>query len=86
MTVLCRYSFCCFFSFFFKLLSLTQQRLNIQNQAENQDHYAESVWNMVTELGLTTGTSKRNYVQMLEEMEERDGEEAASLGIKRWTP
>ena len=66
--------------------SPTQQRLNIQNQAENHDHHAKSVWNMVTELGLTTGTSKRNYVQMLEDMEERDGEEAASLGIKRWTP
>ncbi|KAG4953599.1 hypothetical protein HKD37_14G039571 [Glycine soja] len=66
--------------------SQTQMRPETRNQEEHDDQNAESVWNMVTELGLTTGTSKSNFVQKLEDMEERDGKEAASLGIKKWTP
>ena len=55
-------------------------------QAENHDPHVESMWNMVTELGLTTGTSQRNFVQQLLDMEERDGEEAARLGGRRRIP
>ena len=38
---------------------------------------------MIKDLGMTTGTSQRDYTQQLVEMEVRDGSEADRLGIKR---
>ena len=47
---------------------------------------AENVWNTITKLGLTTGSSQRNYIQQLVEMEERDEEETTLLRGRRWIP
>lgn len=56
------------------------------NQTQNQDLHAENIWNTITELGLTTGPSHRNFVQQLIDMEDRDVEEAARMGVTTQTP
>ena len=61
-------------------ISSSHKRHENQLQEEKFDPHVESVWKMINELGLKTGTSQRDYVQQLTDMEERDGEEAASLG------
>ena len=50
------------------------------NRRHENQIQAENVWKTITELGLTTGSSQRNYVQQLLDMEERDEEETATLG------
>ena len=61
----------------------TQARSDEENKktANNQD--VEQIWSMIKDLGMTTGTSQRDYTQQLVEMEVRDGSEADRLGIKR---
>lgn len=51
-----------------------------QLQEEKSDPHVESVWRMINELGLTTGSSQRDYIQQLSDMEVRDGVEVARLG------
>ncbi|KAH1253252.1 hypothetical protein GmHk_04G009966 [Glycine max] len=60
-------------------------QLNDDGDFQSARNYqeAESTWRMVTELGLTTRHSQKNYVQKLLELESRDVEEVERLGSRR---
>lgn len=61
----------------------TQARSDGENKKTANIQHAEQIWSMIKDLGMTTGTSQRDYTQQLVEMEVRDGSEADRLGIKR---
>lgn len=64
---------------------MAQSQLRHDGEFQSANHYqdAESTWRMVTELGMTTRNSQKNYVQQLLELERRDVDEVERLGSRR---
>jgi len=61
------------------------QQLKHDRDFQSVSNYqeAESTWRMVTDLGLITCNSQKNYVQQLLELESRDVQEVQRLGSRR---